>query len=72
MKMKELEYLYFKERDEFRNWLIKNHKISPGIWLICYKKHTKTECIEYQDALEECLCFGWIDSLVKRIWRWVH
>ncbi len=65
--MKELDYIYFKNRDEFGIWLQKNHDSSPGIWMIFYKKHTNTECIKYNDALEKALCFGWIDSIIKRI-----
>jgi uncharacterized protein YdeI (YjbR/CyaY-like superfamily) len=65
--MKELEYIHFNNKEEFRNWLQKNNDINLGIWMIFYKKHTDIECISYNDALEEALCFGWIDSLVKKI-----
>jgi len=64
--MKELEFAYFKNRDEFRNWLQDNYITSPGIWMIFYKMHKKVECIPYGAALEEALCYGWIDSLVKK------
>jgi uncharacterized protein YdeI (YjbR/CyaY-like superfamily) len=65
--MKELENIYFRNRQEFRNWLNKYHNTNPGIWIIFYKKHVNTECIKYNDVLEEALCFGWIDSLIKKI-----
>jgi uncharacterized protein YdeI (YjbR/CyaY-like superfamily) len=65
--MKELEQNYFRNKKAFRNWLIENHDKCPGIWIIFYKKQVNTECIKYIDALEEALCFGWIDSLVKKI-----
>jgi uncharacterized protein YdeI (YjbR/CyaY-like superfamily) len=65
--MKELEYIHFNNKEEFRNWLQKNHESSSGIWMIFLKKHTDKECINYNDALEEALCFGWIDSLIKKI-----
>ena len=65
--MKELEQIYFNNRESFRNWLVKNHDKSPGIWMIFYKKHVNTECIEYREALEEALCFGWIDSIIKKV-----
>jgi len=65
--MKELEHLYFETRASFRNWLEKNHDNNQGIWMIYYKKHTGTGFIEYREALEEALCFGWIDSTLKRI-----
>ncbi|MDX9947019.1 MAG: YdeI/OmpD-associated family protein [Bacteroidales bacterium] len=65
--MRELEQVFFENRESLRSWLGKNHKESPGIWMIYYKKHTGTTCIEYREALEEALCFGWIDSTLRRI-----
>jgi uncharacterized protein YdeI (YjbR/CyaY-like superfamily) len=65
--MKELDFVYFRNREEFRNWLQNNHLINPGIWMIFYKKSTGKGCIKYSEALEEALCFGWIDSIIKKI-----
>ncbi len=65
--MKELEQIYFHNRKSFRDWLEKNFDESPGIWIIFHKKHLQIEGIEYMDALEEALCFGWIDSIIKKI-----
>jgi uncharacterized protein YdeI (YjbR/CyaY-like superfamily) len=65
--VKELEQIYFPDQPTFRSWLEENFDVSPGIWLIFYKKHTGIESISYQEALEEALCFGWIDSLIKKI-----
>lgn len=65
--MKELENMYFRNKEEFRNWLKNNHDTSPGIWVIFYKKHINIDCIKYNEVLEEVLCFGWIDSLIKKI-----
>ena len=65
--MKELEQILIPNQPTFRSWLEKNFDTSPGIWLIFYKKHTGMESIPYQEALEEALCFGWIDSLIKKI-----
>jgi len=65
--MKELEQKYFDSRESFRDWLKNNHDKSPGIWMIFYKKTTKIKCITYREALEEALCFGWIDSILKRL-----
>ncbi|MCB2196256.1 MAG: YdeI/OmpD-associated family protein [Bacteroidetes bacterium] len=62
-----METIHCKNRDEWRSWLAQNHKSSDGIWLIYYKKHTKKETVVYNEAVEEALCFGWIDSLIKRI-----
>ena len=65
--MKELEYINFKTREEFRIWLQNHHDDSPGIWMVFKKKHLKAECIHYSEALEEALCFGWIDSIIKKV-----
>ncbi|MBU8893715.1 MAG: YdeI/OmpD-associated family protein [Bacteroidales bacterium] len=62
-----METIFCKNRDEWRAWLINNHAFSSEIWLIYYKKHTKKPTVAYNDAVEEALCFGWIDSIVKRI-----
>ena len=61
------ETLFFTNRQDWRKWLEKNYEDKKEIWLIYYKKHTKKPTIHYEDAVEEALCFGWIDSTVKRI-----
>jgi len=61
------DQLYVKNRKEWREWLKKNHKTNDVIWLIYFKKHTGTPRIPYDNAVEEALCYGWIDSTVKRI-----
>ncbi len=66
-QMKAMETLYVTSRDDWRAWLGENHKIRKEIWLIYYKKHTGKPRIPYDDAVEEALCYGWIDSLVRRI-----
>jgi uncharacterized protein YdeI (YjbR/CyaY-like superfamily) len=58
--------LYFKNRDEWRKWLEKNHKLINGVWLIYYKKSSGKQRVAYSDAVEEALCFGWIDGKIKR------
>jgi uncharacterized protein YdeI (YjbR/CyaY-like superfamily) len=65
--MKIGETLYITDRKEWRTWLRKNHRKKKEIWLIYYKRHTGKARIPYDDAVEEALCFGWIDSTVKRI-----
>ncbi len=65
--MKITKTLYVTTRDEWRSWLEENHKSEKEIWLIYYKKHTGKPRIPYDDAVEEALCFGWIDSIIKRI-----
>ena len=56
-----------RTRAEWRRWLAKHHASSPGIWLLRHKQHTGVESMPYEDLVREALCFGWIDSLVKRV-----
>lgn len=65
--MKIGKMLYVSDRNKWRLWLEKNHDKKREIWLIYYKKHTSKARIPYDDAVEEALCFGWIDSTVKGI-----
>lgn len=58
---------YASHRDDWRKWLEKNHLQEKEIWLVFYKKHTGTPSISYNDAVEEALCYGWIDGIAKRI-----
>ena len=59
------ETLYVTNRDDFRKWLISNHKVKKEIWLVQYKKATKKPSINYVEAVEEAICFGWIDGFEK-------
>lgn len=59
------ETIYVITRDEFRKWLILNHKVKKEIWLIQYKKATRKPSINYVEAVEEAICFGWIDNTEK-------
>src|SRR5438105_1352275 len=59
--------LYVTSREEWRAWLTKHYQTEAEVWLIYYKKHTGQPRISYHQAVEEALCFGWIDSIVKRI-----
>ena len=61
------ETFYVKSRSDWRDWLQANNTSKQEIWLIYYKKHTGKPRIPYNDAVEEALCFGWIDSTVKRV-----
>jgi uncharacterized protein YdeI (YjbR/CyaY-like superfamily) len=65
--MAELMTLEVRHRHQWRRWLAKHHTSSPGVWLVFYKAHTGVKSIPYEDAVREALCFGWIDSLVKRL-----
>ena len=57
----------FKNRGEWRAWLEQNHQKESEVWLVFYKVKVNKKSIKYNEAVEEALCFGWIDSLVRRI-----
>jgi uncharacterized protein YdeI (YjbR/CyaY-like superfamily) len=59
------ETIYVTTRDNLRKWLIENHQTKKEIWLIRYKKATKKPSINYVEAVEEAICFGWIDNMEK-------
>jgi len=63
----ELVTLHVRTRREWRAWLAKQHTSSPGVWLVFYKAHTGIKSVRYEDMVCEALCFGWIDSLIKRV-----
>jgi uncharacterized protein YdeI (YjbR/CyaY-like superfamily) len=52
---------------EWRKWLAGHHDAESEVWLIFRKRHTGQPSIEYADAVDEALCYGWVDSLIKRI-----
>jgi uncharacterized protein YdeI (YjbR/CyaY-like superfamily) len=59
--------LHVTNPKDWRDWLKKNYKTEKEIWLVYFKKGTGKPRIEYNDAVEEALCFGWIDSIVKSL-----
>ncbi len=59
--------LYVTNRNDWRSWLAKNHDKEKEIWLIYYRKSSGKPRISYNDAVEEALCYGWIDSIQKGI-----
>ncbi len=63
----ELPLVQPKSRKAWRAWLEQNHASSSGTWLVYAKKHTGIPSLTYADAVEEALCFGWIDSLVHPV-----
>ena len=56
-----------KTRSDWRKWLEKNHSTSPGVWMIYYKKETGKRKFDMAEAVEEALCFGWIDSVAQKL-----
>ena len=63
-----MKNVYVKNRGEWRNWLAKNHdKEQEGIWLIFYKKDKNKSALIYEESVDEAICFGWVDSIIKKI-----
>lgn len=63
-----MKSIHITTRAEWRQWLAGNHDKEPnGIWLIFRKRKTGSPSLDYEDAVEEALCFGWIDSIIRRI-----
>ncbi len=60
------ETFYAKTRQQWREWLEQYGQTKKEVCLIIYHKKSKTECVTYNDAVEEALCFGWIDSLTNK------
>jgi uncharacterized protein YdeI (YjbR/CyaY-like superfamily) len=58
--------VHAKTRMEWRNWLEENSQSEKSVWLILYHKKSKMKGVNINDATEEALCFGWIDSLAKK------
>ena len=59
---KSMPAFYAKDRKQWREWLKKNHEKEKSVWLIMYRQKSETPAIDYPAAVEEALCFGWIDS----------
>lgn len=54
-------------RKEWRAWLKTHHRTARGVWLVYAKKHTGIESLTWEEGVEEALCFGWIDSLRRKV-----
>ena len=66
-KHREMKQLYCRDRIEWQSWLRTNHNREAGIWLVYLKGRGTEQNLAYEESLNEALCFGWIDSLIKRI-----
>lgn len=65
--MQDPEPVFFKDRAEWRNWLQRNHDKASEVWILTYKRHTGRKCLSYVEALEEAICYGWIDCRLRRL-----
>lgn len=66
-KKTEIETFYPSTQADWREWLQENHLSKQSVWLIYYKKKSKIPSISWSEAVDEALCFGWIDSTAKPI-----
>jgi uncharacterized protein YdeI (YjbR/CyaY-like superfamily) len=66
-KLDALEQVYVPTRAAWRRWLARHHARSPGIWLVFDKKSSRAERLQYAHAVEEALCFGWVDSTLRTL-----
>jgi len=67
MSAKPIKTVDVQNRQAWREWLKEHHDSNSEIWVVFYKRHTGVKGISYDDAVEEALCFGWIDSLIRRL-----
>ena len=63
----DLQSLRIRDATEWRSWLSKNHLRQQGVWLLFRRKSAAVKSITYQQAIDEALAYGWIDSVIKRI-----
>ena len=56
-----------RNRAAWGAWLRRHHRKAPGVWLVYHKKHSVTPSVSYEEAVQEALCYGWIDSLVRAL-----
>ncbi len=62
-----MKTLHVTKREDWRRWLQANGRREKEVWLVFYKRHTGRKRLEYDDAVEEAICFGWIDGLLRRL-----
>ena len=63
--IQKIEILSFTSSNKWRQWLASNHKRLQGVWLRFYKKNTGVQSVNYNEALDVALCYGWIDGQIK-------
>lgn len=67
MPISEVETYYPKTKQQWRKWLLKNHIQKDAVWLIMYKQSADKPTVTWSEAVDEALCFGWIDSIKKKL-----
>lgn len=59
--------IFFSDREQWRSWLVRNHSSKKEAWLLLYKKRTGKPGLSLDEAVEEAICYGWIDSILRRV-----
>lgn len=67
MTDRDKKYFTPQSKEDWRNWLEENHNVEQSIWLVYYKAASKKKNLNWSEAVEEALCFGWIDSVKKKM-----
>jgi uncharacterized protein YdeI (YjbR/CyaY-like superfamily) len=66
MEKDDFKSIYLESRAAWRKWLTESHASEKNIWLKIYKKQSQTPSVYYDEAVDEALCFGWVDSSIKK------
>jgi uncharacterized protein YdeI (YjbR/CyaY-like superfamily) len=66
-KLNGIDLLYCRDAAQWRRWLQRHHQKETGVWLVYIKGQSTEQLLTYEESLDEALCFGWIDSLIRRI-----
>ena len=61
------EATFFKNQEEFRAWLHKNHQSKTSLWVGYFKKHTKLPSMTWSESVDQAICYGWIDGIRKKV-----
>lgn len=67
IRKEEIPHVIVMHREDWRNWLEENHEKEKKVALVSYKKHTGKPSISHRTAMDEAICFGWIDTTIKRL-----
>jgi uncharacterized protein YdeI (YjbR/CyaY-like superfamily) len=62
-----LKRVFVKDKNDLRDWLKENHAQGESVWLVTWKKHCLKGFISYDEIVEELMCFGWVDSLPRKM-----
>lgn len=67
MALADLREVHLRTAAEWRRWLDRNHASAAGVWLVSYRRATGKPAIGYEDTVREALCYGWIDSTIRKL-----